>query len=267
MNSITWSDEMGSRSRKAWLLLIKGENIHVFRGENIPSVAAIRGSDFHKNGKWSHNTYRVELADGVRAIAGKEGWETGTFLEGLRAAVRFERAIDRWPDVSEALGVSVAAAMTLLRMWKPVAADKLDVIDVQLEALEEKAPGSESETIIVSFGGPTNASIASGFWKTPKGIPGHDGAEIRLLDPEKGWVKENVTVVGMTGTVLSAVHAAGYHGGYVTVTVAVIPGTEVPKVAAEPPSATIVVNPATSEPTPLQTPATLADLQAKFSRQ
>jgi len=259
---ITWSDEMGSRSRSAWLLLVKGEKIVSFTGQNLPSMVVVRGTDYHKNGKWSHTTYRLELATGVRAIPGKNGWETGRFVEGLRDATRGSTPIDTWVDVANALGVSVPSAMAFLREWRPKAAAALDEVDTQLSALDEAA-GTEvvvdTETIVVSFGSPTNRQMAAGFWQNPKAIPG--GGELRLLDTTKGWVKENIRVEGIVGTVLSATLASGHHGGYVSVTVAVVPGTTTPPPGPEEPSTEAA--PPTAEPV---AHATTADLLAKFGR-
>jgi len=207
------------------MLLIKGEQIVPFTGQNVPGMVVVRGTDYHKNGKGSHTTFRLELAQGVRAISGRDGWETGRFVEGLRSAVSFGQPIDTWADVANAMGVSVPSAMTFLKEWRPKAAAALDEVDAQLEALDaavSKDAVVDTETVVVSFGGPTNRAIADGFWKNPKGIPGHDG-ELRLIDAEKGWTKENIQVVGMSGAVPSATHASGYHGGYVSVTVAVVP--------------------------------------------
>lgn len=228
MEAKTWSDSIGSRGRKAWMLLIKGEQITSFKGENIPGVVVIRGTDYTKNGKWSHTTFRLELADGVRAISGMDGWETGRFVEGLRSSVGFKTPIDTWADVANALGVSVPSAMEFLKGWRPKAAQALDDVDAQLTALDEVSTvGGEivdTETVVVSFGGPTNRSMADGFWTSAKSIPTH-GGELRLIDKGKGWEKENIMVAGIKGTVMSATHAAGYHGGYVSVTVAVVPGS------------------------------------------
>lgn len=228
--SLTYSDGIGSRSRRPWLLLIKGETIAAFKGENIPGTVVVRGTDYQKNGKWSHTTFRLELAQGVRAISGRDGWETGKFVEGLRSAVSFGQAIDTWADVANAMGVSVPSVMAFLKEWRPKAAEALDQVDAQLEALDaavSKDAVVDTETVVVSFGGPNNRAIAGGFWKNPKSITGH-GGELRLIDVEKGWIKENIQVVGMSGAVLSATHASGYRG-YVSVTVAVVPGSEVAK--------------------------------------
>lgn len=266
-STITWSDKMGSRSRRAWLLLIKGEEIKDFKGGTIPGIVVVRGTDYSKNGKWSHTTFRLELAQGVRAISGLDGWETGRFVEGLRSAVSFGQAIDTWADVANAMGVSVPSAMAFLKEWRPKAAEALDQVDVELEALDaavSKDAVVDTETVVVSFGGPTNRAIADGFWKNPKSITGH-GGELRLVDVEKGWIKENIQVVGMSGAVLSATHASGYHGGYVSVTVAVVPGSEVAKTEEPQVEAPVAISAPTPNPVPVAH-ATLADLAARFGR-
>ena len=226
--SLTYSDGIGSRGRRPFLILIKGESITTFKGETIPGVVVVRGTDYNKNGKWSHTTFRLELAQGVRAVSGSDGWETGKFVEGLRSAVSASKPIDTWADVANALGVSVPSAMSFLREWRPKAAVALDEVDAQLTALDEAADKVEAkadtETVVVSFGSPTRAQRADGFWTSAKGIPNHNG-ELRLINKEKGWIKENIKVAGIVGTVMSASHASGYGGGYVSVTVAVVPGT------------------------------------------
>lgn len=265
---------MGSRSRSAWLLLVKGEEIISFAEKTMSGWVVVQGTDYSKNGKWSHTTFRLELANGVRAIAGHNGWETGRFVEGLRSAVSGSGPIDRWPDLAHALGVSVPAAMAFLREWRPKAAAALDLVDAQLEALEASVPATseivDTVTITVSFGSPTNRAIADGWWSAPKQITGQK-AQLRLIDPKKGWEKENIVVVGMTGTVLNAVSSSGMHGGYRAITVAVVPGTEtqipafVPETRPEPEPSPYGAY--ATEPTPEPAkPATLEDLKAKFGR-
>ena len=259
--NITWSDGIGSRGRKAWLLLIKGESITPFKGQNVLGTIVVRGMDYTKNGKWSHTTYRLELASGVRSISGMDGWETGRFVEGLRSAVSYNGNVDTWADVANALGVSVPSAMFFLKEWRPKAAATLDEVDAQLtvldEAAEEVKAKADTETIVVSFGAPTRRQRSEGFWENPKNIPGHDG-RIVLIDTSAGWVKENVRVVGIVGSVISATHASGHGGGYVSVTVAVVPGTSV----ADPEPKTPMSEVEVSE----QVTTSLDDLKAKFGK-
>lgn len=225
--NITWSDEIGSRGRKPFLLFVRGDEIIPFRGgENINGVVVVRGTDYTKNGKWSHTTYRLELADGIRHIAGRDGWETGRFVEGLASAVGCATP-DTWADTAKALGVSVPSAMEFLRSWRPKAAAKLDEVEQALANLEETSSREETDSVIVtvSFGSPANRAIREGYWESPKGIPGYN-AEIRLKDRSQGWTEKNIEVVGISGTILSVKYSPGMHGGYYAVSVAVIPGTE-----------------------------------------
>lgn len=278
VGTMTWSNEMGSRGRKAWMLVIKEENVTTFAGDSIPGMIVVRGTDYRKNGKWSHTTYRLELAPGVRAVSGRDGWETGKFVEGLRSAVSGSGPIDTWADVANALGVSVPSAMKFLRDWRPKAAEALDEVDAKLTALDEAADAAEAkadtETVVVSFGSPTRRQREAGFWQSPKGIPGH-AAEIRLIDTSKGWEATNIAIHGMVGTVISATHSSGHGGGYVSVTVAVVPGTatmtEEPAemIVSEPePQLEAIAEPVVSEPPPpVEPPKALSaeELAAKLS--
>lgn len=223
-NIIEWSDGIGSRSRNPFLLFIRGDEIIPFGGSDIAGVVVVRGTDYTKNGKWSHNTYRLQLADGIRHIAGMSGWETGRFVEGLGSAIGCATP-DTWADTAKALGVSVPSAMEFLRATRPKAAEKLDEVEQSLAKLEEVSEqGTDSLVVTVSFGSPTNRAIQDGYWESPKTIPGYT-AEIRLKD-SGGWTEGNIEVVGISGTVLSVKHSRGMHGGYYAVSVAVIPGTE-----------------------------------------
>ncbi len=225
MENITWSDGIGSRGRKSFLLLIRGDEVTVFCGQNIAGVVVVRGTDFTKNGKWSHTTYRLQLADGTRHIAGSDGWETGRFVEGLASAVGCKTP-DTWADTAKALGISVPSAMEFLRNWKPKAAERLDEVEQSLMELEEVSEKETDSVIVtVSFGSPTNRAIRDGYWESPKSIPGY-AAEIRLKNSSTGWTEGNIEVLGVSGTVLSVKHSSGMHGGYYAVSIAVIPGTE-----------------------------------------
>lgn len=226
MADIRWLDQIGSRGRAPWLLLVRGDEVIPFSGVGIPGVVAVRGTDYTKSGKWSHTTYRLRLADGIRHIAGRSGWETGRFVEGLGAAVGCKTP-DTWAETADALGVSVPSAMEFLRSWRPLAANKLDEVEQSLMALEEASSQQETDSVIVtvSFGSPSTHAIRGGFWEAPKGIPDYE-AEIRIKDREEGWNEGNIEVVGISGTILSVKHSPGMHGGYYAVSVAVIPGTE-----------------------------------------
>lgn len=135
MVDMEWSDKIGSRDRRAWLLIVKSDVVIPFTGVSIPGSVAVVGTSYVKNGKWSHTTFRLKLADGVRVIPGRDGWGTGRFVEGLGAVLRL--STDTWTDVAAALGVSIPSAMAFLRAWRPRAAEALDEVDRALVALDE----------------------------------------------------------------------------------------------------------------------------------
>ena len=226
-NQIEWSDGLGQRSCRNFLIFIHGDEVIPFRGESIKNVVVVRGTDYTKNGKWSYTTYCLQVADGVRYISGRDGWNTGRFVEGLGDAVG-RKTPDTWSQVAEALGVSVPSTMRFLRAWRPRAAEALDETESALEALEESEQknGHDIVNVVVYFGSPSNREISEGYWEKPKKISEFEPAEIRLKDVALGWIEGNIEVVGISGEVLSVEHSRGRHGGYYSVSVAVIPGTE-----------------------------------------
>jgi len=152
---LKWSDEIASRNRSAMAAVgYAGRKIVRFTGASIPGIVAVIGHDYEKDGKWSHTTYRLELAAGVRPIAGHDGFETGRFVEGLRDATTkfFKRPIDRWKDVAEALGVSLQEAQRFLREWRPKAADALDEVEKALASVASTTDkkGPEVRAILTS---------------------------------------------------------------------------------------------------------------------
>ncbi len=223
--NIEYSDQLGSRDRKPFLLFVKGDEIIPFAGKGIEGVVVVRSTKYKQDGRWSYTTYSLELASGIRHIAGRSGWETNRFNEGLASAVGC-KSPETWAEMAQALGVSVPSAMEFLRGFRPKTAKRLDEVERELAALEE-ASEKETDTVIVSvsFGNPTNRQMRDGFWENPKSIPGY-AAEIRLKEPARGWIDGNITVVGIVGTVLSIKYASGHHGGYYAVSVGLVPGTE-----------------------------------------
>lgn len=213
----TWDNKMGSRSRTAWLLLIKNGTVHVFKGETIRGVCAIVGTDYKKQGKWSHTTFRMELAPGVRAIPGMDGWETGRFVEGLRDAVNYHQPIDRWVDVANALGVTLTEARRFLQEWRPKAAAKLDEVEDALASIDEHT-GGDFEIVVVSFGAPTRRRREAGFWSWPVLVL-LDNQEIGRLVPEGSFYVPSGQV-----KLLAMETSSGFGGGYVSMRLAVPAG-------------------------------------------
>lgn len=222
MRSETWTEELGHRSRCPWCLVVHQGTVSRFVGADIPGVLVV-GTDYIKNGKWSSTTYRLAVSDNVRLIAGRMGWETGTFREGLRQSLLSD-PLDRWADLASALGVSVQAVQQLIRPWLPDEAADLDRVEAQMAALEraEEAAATEAVTVSFAFGTPTRAQMAEGYWVSPKLVPDHPGVSVALRDPDAGWSKGNVVLVGAAGEVLRVTHVRGYHGGTVSIAVSFV---------------------------------------------
>jgi hypothetical protein len=211
---IVYSDKLAPRRRGAWAIVIgPGDELELFTGDSIPGKIAVVGRDYEKRGVWSHHTYRLEVAEGVRFLHGHFGFETGTFVEGLRAATG--QPTDRWHEVANALGVSLPVAQEFLRGWLPKAAQKLDQVEADLASLDEVSP-TGAVTISISYGAPTRAARERGFWEWPVRILDADGEEVGRVSPEgspSGQVR-----------VLKRETLSGHGGGYVSLTLAVPEG-------------------------------------------
>jgi len=232
MKNFVWNSKQGNRDRSAWCLLIQGDVVHVFSGENIPGVAVVKGESFHKDGKWSFTEYDLSLADNVRSVAGKKGWNNGSFLEGLAEAVSKETP-RIWPEVAEALGVSVKSARVLLEGHWPSEAKQLDSVEEALEALDNaeyvrsaENPG-EIDVFTISFGSPTNRSIAAGYWGDPV-LVWLDGEIVGVLEPEdpKYGHGFRVTEGSERVALLREESSSGMHGGYRTLLIAAPVGSD-----------------------------------------
>lgn len=223
MREEKWTEQLGHRGRRPWCLVTHGGGVSRFTGDSIPGILAVVGTDYRQDGKWSSTTYRLAVADGVRIVSGHMGWETGTFREGLQKSL-LAPPLDRWADIASALGVSVQAVQQLIRPWLPNEAAALDRVEEQMAALAraEEAAATEAVTVSFTFGSPTRAEMAKGYWTSPKGVPGHPGVSVALRDPDAGWVDGNVTLVGSEGQILRVTHASGYHGGTVSIAVSFV---------------------------------------------
>lgn len=135
MKEFTWSDQMGSRGRGAWLILRKGESLAFFAGATISGWCVVQTRQHTRNGKWSHTTYRMQLADDVVAMPGRQGWESGGFLEGLGAAASMSKP-GTWAEVAACLGVPEEAAKTFLRATKKLSAEHIDKVEAEMRSLD-----------------------------------------------------------------------------------------------------------------------------------
>lgn len=207
----TWNDGMRSRRRRPHLILVApaGDRMISFAGKSIPGVCAVVGADYEKCGKWSNNTYRIELAPGWRHFSIVEGWETGTFREAIGA--------DRWVDGANYFGVALPVFQEFLRREYPEAAEHYDSVEEALAGIPEECDGTQ---VAITFGGPTNRQREAGFWTWPIQVMAQ-GRIIAWLVPENDSRAFRVEQVDMAMPVrvVDVVRQPGHHGGYATVKV------------------------------------------------
>lgn len=146
MKEIIWSNQIGNRSRAAFLLLVAQGRIIPFTGESIRGVVVVVAATYTKSGKWSHTTYQLRLGTGVQAIAGREGWCNGTVLEGLSSATdlasedgnRMPFDNDTITSVSQlaaGFGVSEDAVVEAMSAWRPADLERVREIEIETSYL------------------------------------------------------------------------------------------------------------------------------------
>jgi len=206
-----YNDGLCNAGRRPRLYLAKGGEVVKFAGANIPEFCAIATSHYEKNGKWSNTTYQLDLVPGVRLLH---------FLSPMHGT--WGDNLGSWGEVAEQLGLPVDVAQTLIRSEYKGTAERLDKLEEFALAIE--AEGHETETVVISFGSPTNRSISEGYWEKPKSSQTSDGRTV-TVEPSKGeygadWYKP-VVVEPEGAKVISARHSPGMHGGYWTIEVVV----------------------------------------------
>jgi hypothetical protein len=79
MKTYSFNDKMGSRSLSHRNFIVAGGLALEFVGKNLPGCRIVR-EDFSKNGKWSHSTWDVELADEISVLVFSQDWDTGKWF-------------------------------------------------------------------------------------------------------------------------------------------------------------------------------------------
>ena len=121
--------------------------------------------------------------------------------------------------MAETLGLPVDIAQAVIRAEYKATAERLDKLEEFVLAVE--AEGHETETVVISFGSPTNRAIREGYWDSPKSGQTSEGRKV-TVEPGNGVDWNNPVVIEPEGTkVLSARHSPGMHGGYYAIEVAV----------------------------------------------
>jgi len=164
----TYKDGLCSGNRRPHLYLAKGSDVVKFEGEGIPGVCAIATSSFQKRGKWSNTTYQLHLAPGVRPLY---------FLSPLHGT--WGDHLASWGEVAETLGLPVDVAQRIIRREYKFTAERLDKLEEFSLAVEAHA--NEAETVVISFGSPTNRAIREGYWEKPKSSQASDGRIVTVI--------------------------------------------------------------------------------------
>lgn len=207
MNVINFNDGMKRGSVTPRLYLVKGLEFRKFEGSSIPGFCAVKTSNYQKNGKWSNTSYEIVLPPAVKAF------HMCSPMHGI-----YGEKYGSWGELIAAEGVPYEVAKEIVSAEYPRTAHRLNEIEEFVMGLEE---GVESETVIISFGSPTNRQISEGWWESEKTGHTEGNMEVVILPhPEEGWKK--CTVVTPSGAKVTDVRTSpGMHGGYVTVTVEV----------------------------------------------
>ena len=204
----SYNNGLCAAGRWPHLYLAKGGEVCKFSGENIPGFCAIAASQYEKRGKWSNTTYQLDLVPGVRPLY---------FLSPMHGT--WGDSLGSWGEVVETLGLPVDIAQAIIRAEYKATAERLDKLEEFALAVE--AGGHETETVVISFGSPTNRAIREGYWDSPKSGQASDGRKV-VIEPGNGGGWDEPVVVEPEGTkVLSARHSSGMHGGYYAIEVVV----------------------------------------------
>lgn len=206
-----YNDGLRHGSRRPRLYLTKKSEAVKFEGESIEGYCVITASKYQQNGKWSNTTYQLELAPGVKAF------ELLSPLHGT-----WGDNFTSWGEVVEYFSLPIQKVKEIVEREYPSLSKRMD--SVEKFALELESQGQEMETVVISFGSPTNRAIREGYWSDPKTGQTSDGQKV-IIEPSQGeygsgWCKP-VVVTPRGARVISSKHSPGMHGGYWAIEVVV----------------------------------------------
>ena len=112
--------------RNCLLVRLADRSVVEFAGSTIPGVVVVLTEDYEKNGKWSNTTFRLAVADTVKAVPVHSSWtkEAASYTEAAAILSRLFGA-----------DVSAAAAEALIRSGWQKAADRIDATAAALAAM------------------------------------------------------------------------------------------------------------------------------------
>jgi hypothetical protein len=216
MNIINFNDGMKSGSVTPRLYLVKGLEFRKFEGSSIPGFCAVNTANYVKNGKWSNTSYSIVLPPGVKS------WYMCSPMHGI-----YGENYGTWGEMVADLNMPYEVVKAVIEIEYKRTAKRLNELEEFVMGLEE---GVETETVVISFGSPTNRQISEGWWETPKTGYTSTNQEVEITPGENGW--KDCFVSSHNGAKVSDVsHRPGMHGGYYTVTVE-FPSSATPKQVA-----------------------------------
>ncbi len=221
MEQVTWNNKMQSRRRKPVAIIIGADgSVAEFRTSGVLGQYAVHESAHEKCGKWSNSTYRITMSEGVRFYTWTPDFDTGKSFPDCQT----------WDDVyaevfqSVGLPLDKGSLVACLRVMKSGLAERVDSTEEILASLSRN--DDDVEIVTINFGNPTNRQIDDGYW-TRDEIE-FDGVRLRkTCEYWQSAMLDDIEVVEPIGArVLSADHARGHHGGYMTIKVALPPKEE-----------------------------------------
>jgi len=130
MKTTTCNDSIGSRSiQHINVLVVRGQGLVQFKGESIPPVARVVRTEYTKNGKWSHTTWSVELADEASIVTFSQDWGIGKYFP----VATWQEAINRVREADRVAmdGVTDPMIERFIRSTFPKVAADLDKADAE----------------------------------------------------------------------------------------------------------------------------------------
>jgi valyl-tRNA synthetase len=156
MSTITIDNKPGSSGHRKMNVLVAPDRAAIipFVGETIPGVARITKSQYVKQGKWSHDVWDIELADGWAVFVwwtsnanlqfvAAETW--GQAIADVQSAIRNSRA--RVEVTAEAVENFIRTCLhkTAIRLDTEAAKAALPAVGVAAELIEAQRLAAEAQ--------------------------------------------------------------------------------------------------------------------------
>lgn len=203
----TFCDGLQHGSRTPRLYIVKAGEITRFNGHHIKGLVAIQESKWNKNGKWSANTYHLELANGATPIEVIAPLHGEVWPENCRFDA-YQRFIKTFPVSFDTFDTFLKEEYT--EDWKRMLEG-----EAVLDSLD--AADADSEVVEIST------------YRSTEGTPHSD---VRVTAPDGHyWIiaheaQEKDEVPGVC-RVLGTKHTQGPRGGITTLKIGIGPNVRV----------------------------------------